>query len=527
MDEHELLPLTVEEESALLSAMFDRSPYGMLFVDPEITIRAANESCARQTGVPMGNLVGFPLGAALPGWKDRLVPICREIQTTGEPYKAEAFALVAPGGREQDIVYWDLSISPIYGTDGVFLGCLILHQEVTERKRQQDDRERLLERLRDLNRDLAAGSIRARYQTARAQQTAAELDSILEAITDGVIIYGPAGEILRLNPAAQQMLGYTPEQRELPLEERTALLRLETAEGRPFPIDELPVLRALRGEIVRGTLIGVHPSVEETGAAKNGAVRWVACSASPIRGPEGSAPVAVATFTDITSFQQLRLQREESIQMISHDLRNPLTIATTQAEILVRRLRRQGLAQEAESAEAILESNQRMNAMITDLVQAALPGKAAPRRVSVDLTQLVGDIVERMGATGGGARLRMEASGDVPEVQADPVRLERAIVNLVSNALKFSPPDRPVVVRVGESDGEAIVAVADQGVGIAPEDVRHLFRRFYRGRSGRQHEGLGLGLYIARQIVEEHGGNIWARSQPGRGSTFYISLPPA
>jgi signal transduction histidine kinase len=119
-------------------------------------------------------------------------------------------------------------------------------------------------------------------------------------------------------------------------------------------------------------------------------------------------------------------------------------------------------------------------------------------------------------------------SGDEPViVSADPERIERVLMNLITNALKYSPPKKPVVVGVEQAHNEAVVSVVDQGDGIPPEELPRLFHRFTRGRAGPKADvsGLGLGLYIARLMVEAHGGRIRAESEVGKGSTFWFSLP--
>jgi signal transduction histidine kinase len=110
---------------------------------------------------------------------------------------------------------------------------------------------------------------------------------------------------------------------------------------------------------------------------------------------------------------------------------------------------------------------------------------------------------------------------------ADPDRLLQVVSNLIGNALKYSPPTSPVVVRVWSEDGEARLSVQDRGIGIPREDRPLVFDRFYRARNvdARRFAGMGLGLYIARGIVESHRGRIWVESTPGDGSTFFVALP--
>lgn len=122
----------------------------------------------------------------------------------------------------------------------------------------------------------------------------------------------------------------------------------------------------------------------------------------------------------------------------------------------------------------------------------------------------------------------MKDSRDLPPVLADPDRLERILGNLVTNALKYAPEGTPVCVTLDRGDGVVIVSVADQGPGIEPDEVPHIFERYYRTQATRtSHEGLGLGLYITRGLVEAHGGRIWVESRLGVGSTFSFTLPLA
>lgn len=170
-----------------------------------------------------------------------------------------------------------------------------------------------------------------------------------------------------------------------------------------------------------------------------------------------------------------------------------------------------------------------MNTMIQELVESARleSGRLELHREPTDVCQLITEISQRIGTGEDRARIHVECAEEVPSVSVDRERMERTIVNLVTNALKYSPPESPVAVRLERREKEVVVSVADQGIGIPPEEQPCLFERFYRATTGRKAEGLGLGLYIARLVVEAHGGHIWVKSQVGRGSTFSFSLPVA
>jgi signal transduction histidine kinase len=125
-------------------------------------------------------------------------------------------------------------------------------------------------------------------------------------------------------------------------------------------------------------------------------------------------------------------------------------------------------------------------------------------------------------------RVKVELPTKLPPVWADPNALERALVNLLANALKYSPPGTAVDIGARPQDGIIVCSVTDHGPGMAPQDLPHIFDRFYRTRVARHKPGgLGLGLSITKLLIEAQGGRIWVESTPGAGSTFFFSLPAA
>ena len=168
-----------------------------------------------------------------------------------------------------------------------------------------------------------------------------------------------------------------------------------------------------------------------------------------------------------------------------------------------------------------------MNTMIQDLVDTARSEshQLDLHRQAVEMRYFTLDLLDRLAGTMDTWRVQVQLPKDLPPVSADPDRLERILANLISNALKYSAPETPVTVTGREEDGRVIVSVIDRGPGIRPEDMPRLFERYFRAQPGG--EGLGLGLYSARMLVEAHGGRIWAESEEGKGSTFSFSLPVA
>jgi PAS domain S-box-containing protein len=356
---------------------------------------------------------------------------------------------------------------------------------------------------------------------AEVEQRAAVLDATITAIPNGLVIVGPARETVRMNAAAQAILGVSEEEMPSFFAEHVAGLRLETPDGQPVAPESLPTARALRGEWVQGLVLVVR--------SPSGRTSWVSAGAAPVRTAEGRLLGAVVTLTDITAIHGLEEQLRDLLRAVSHDLRSPLTAIQGQAGLLVRRLERGAPADALlENARSIAMAARRMNTLIQDLVDSARSesGRLELKRQPIDLPAFVRRLKQERADTLDTARVVVEGAEGLPPVWADPDRLERILDNLLSNALKYSEPGTPV--RVGfalQADG-VVTSVSDQGPGIAPEDLARLFQRYFRAGTGRERkEGVGLGLYITRQLVEAHGGRIWAESQVGVGSTFSFSMP--
>ena len=381
-------------------------------------------------------------------------------------------------------------------------GLSVYFEDISERKRADAERERLLEEV---------------------QRRAAELDAVVGSMADGLSILDADGNLVRVNEAGLNIAGIPPEDRSRPLQERWMRVRPETPDGAPLTPTDERVKRALQGEAFRGVMAILHPP--------RGGEVWVSVSAAPIRDPHGETQGVVITFTDITALHELQEQREDLLRAVSHDLRNPLSAVLGQSQLLLRRLEQAGLDDQLHSgARSIVTSAQRMDALIADLVESARleAGQIKLEPRPVRLQDYASELKERLAATMDVTRIRAEVPVDLPSVCADPARLDRILTNLLSNALKYSAPGTPVEVTAQRQGDEVVTSVTDHGPGISPEELPRLFQRYFRTRAaGEAREGLGLGLFITRRLVEAHGGRIWVESEVGTGSTFSFSLPIA
>jgi signal transduction histidine kinase len=355
---------------------------------------------------------------------------------------------------------------------------------------------------------------------ARVEQWAAEMDATISSIADGVIVLSPDGAIVRMNAAAGDIFGVAHGAVPATYGELLAQLGVETPEGEAIRLENATTPHALLGETTLGLV--------RRFTRADGQHRWTSTSAAPIRMADGAITGAVLTFSDITILRELQQRQEELVHLVSHDLRIPLTVIHGHAELLEDALAEVHVdGDTALSLRAIDRAVQRMDVMIQDLVNMArLEGQRADLALEpVALAPFLRDMLGRMTGILDVGRMALDVPDDLPPVLADYTRLERIILNLLTNALKYSAPDTPVLIRARADDDHLTIMVIDQGEGIPPEELPHLFDRFYRAKGGRVAEGLGLGLYITRMLVEAMHGHIAVTSAPGQGSTFAVTLP--
>jgi two-component system, OmpR family, sensor histidine kinase KdpD len=215
------------------------------------------------------------------------------------------------------------------------------------------------------------------------------------------------------------------------------------------------------------------------------------------------------------------LAKTALLRAVSHDLRSPLTGVRT----AIGALRNPALELGREDREELLETidldSERLDGLVDDLLDLSRleAGSATPAPEVWSVDELIRAAVEELGANE-----RVDVAGEVSFVDVDPVQVQRVLANLLDNALKFSPSDEPVHVRVTTTRKEAIVRIVDRGPGVATDDLERIFDPFFR-RSGDTRSGAGLGLAIARGFAAANGGRVWAESHAGQGASFALALP--
>jgi signal transduction histidine kinase len=222
----------------------------------------------------------------------------------------------------------------------------------------------------------------------------------------------------------------------------------------------------------------------------------------------------------------LHEQREDLLKTLTHDLRSPLSVISMNAAILARGADPASVPRRGRAIENSAASLAGMMAELIDTVHLE-SGHVLLERRPVDLSRFVPDLLTRLEGTLALDRVHLAIPEGLPAVHADPRRLERILVNLLSNALKYAPAPTPVVLGAAVQGGDVVASVEDRGPGISPQDLPRIFEKYFRASGARKQEGLGLGLYATRLLVQEHGGRIWVDSAVGKGTIFHVALSAA
>ena len=343
----------------------------------------------------------------------------------------------------------------------------------------------------------------------------AQLAEIVAHTSDGVFVVAHDGRILSWNPAMERISGFTP----------------EDVVGKTFD-------QVLEPGVLPDAQPGSSSEPAGPGEARDSLLvtkgegrRWIRHTGTPIRDRDGAPKGWVVVAHDVTAEVQTEQMKNDFVAMVSHELRTPLTPLKGFLTSLL-----QGTAEDSPEARLeyyriMLRQADKLERLITDLLDVSQidSGAMVVDTSPVELTRLVKEQVADFAAHQPKRSIGLTEPDSPILVNADPFRTQQVIVNLLSNALKYSPRDAPVDVTVIAVGGEGVVAVRDRGPGIPLDDQGRVFDRFYRAENGsdRRMGGTGLGLFIARQLVEAMSGRVWLVSRPGQGSTFSFSLPRA
>jgi PAS domain S-box-containing protein len=509
----------LQRQLAELHATYATAPVGLCVLDTDLRHVRINERLAEINGVPAAAHLGRTVREIVPAMADELEPRFRRVLATGEPVRSievSGETPAQPGVRRT----WLASYFPLRDEGGKVLGVNVVCEEITEQKRAEAA-------LREAN--------------EAAERSLAQLQAVIGSMHEGLSITSVDGALRTANEAGLRICGVSS------FEEMRAaapLYETYTLGGEPLPPEDRPLARVGRGE--RFDDVELRVRRRDTGVEQ-----IIAYAGGPVLDREGRRIAGVITFQDVTAQKRAAAERErlleseraaraeaeranrskdEFLAVVSHELRTPLNAILGWSTLL----RRPGLAAaQLDKGLAVVERNTRLLVqLISDLLDVSriVAGKLHVEREPVDLAACVEAAVESLrntaAAKGVAIHEAIESIGGV--VRGDPARLQQVAMNLVSNAIKFTPAGGRVEVRVARRGGRAEIVVRDTGQGIDPGFLPHVFDRFRQADGGttRQHGGLGLGLAIVRSLVELHDGSVRVESEGiGKGATFTVSLP--
>ena len=336
------------------------------------------------------------------------------------------------------------------------------------------------------------------------------MESVLNATNDGIALLNREGRFALVNRRMCELLGTRPE----------ALIHQSLAQAQPQLLEHL----------AQPDPVGVAEEIIEITRPHH---KFLQVYTAPVQGEHGEQIIGrIIALRDVTRERELDQMKTDFISVVSHELRTPLTSIKGYTDLLLSGAAGETSELQHEFLGIIQSSTTRLASLINDILDISRieSGRIEIRREPIDYRRIVADTLRMMAAAAAERQVSLDADlpASLPPVCGDADKVTQVLTNLVGNALKYTPPGGWVKISLEISDDASVTTcVADSGIGISPEDQKRLFQKFFRAdnSSTREAGGTGLGLVIAKTIVELLGGTIWVDSEPGRGSRFYFTLP--
>ena len=527
--------------------------YAIFVLDPQGVIMTWNEGARRLKGYESAEIIGQHFSIFYPPHEvQRGKPeyVLRTAADEGR-YHDEGWRVRKDGTR-----FWaDVLITPLRDRAGRLVGFAKLTRDLTERKRREDERDALLslERQSREQTQAALDRLRALQSVTEAALVNFSLDDLLRALLERIVValgVDTAVVLLRSEDGealvARAAKGIEQEvERNIRIPLGAGFAGRIATEQRPIVLDDVakadvvnPILRergvrSLAGVplLVQNQVLGVlHVGTLHRRQFSKDDIDFLQVVADRVALSIDHARLlatAKAARSEADAATAMIRARDEFLAVAAHELKTPMTSAKAAAQLLQRSFQMvEGLRPpQARALEMIVQQIDKLSRLVTELLETvrAQERQLAPQRRRTDVAALVRAAVSQAQLSTNVHQLSV-AGPDVLWMSVDPLRIEQVMTNLLSNAIKFSPHGGRIDVEMVRASATHVwISVRDRGLGVAPEHRQHLFERFYQAHADRS--GMGLGLYISRQIVEGHGGTIYAEFPQEAGARFVVSLP--
>src|SRR5579863_2913267 len=508
--------------------LFDHLPLGIALFDArDLRLLIANSLYLKSLDIYLdprwrnGKIIGHPLTAWLPNAESaEVIALFRSVAETGTLYREDDSAFPFP---MYGMTYWNWTLDPVCDTSGHTIQLLLTLTDTTAEVLARQQSEQAQESLAWTSRSLEA--------ERQKLEVHARLRTILDKLPEGILLVEASdGFISYANAAAAHILGVPIMGLVgVPFNSHSKDYSPIYIAGRPIPPWNFAVVRALSGETVKG---------QETMVTKSDGSKVVTLSSSaPLRNEDGIKTGAVIVFQDITKQKTIEEQKNEFISIAGHELRTPTTAIVGFAEILQMKMTLENssdpIAQRAIAH--IVEQGEQLTRLIEEMLDVTrIETAQLPLHLGqYNLVDTLIHVIESQSITTKKHDIRLTVQGlETPDIlmgNFDENRMIQVVNNLISNAIKYSPAGCEIEVGLRytpQQPGEALIWVKDQGIGIPAGELPYIFERFRRVSSlDHSISGLGLGLYLVKELVTRHAGRVWVESTEGSGSTFYIRLP--
>lgn len=366
--------------------------------------------------------------------------------------------------------------------------------------------------------DQAAIAVRNAQLYTQLRREKQRLDTLLDSVADGILILGSDDAIEHCNPAFTRLYGIPANQ--IRGREHTDVIRLQRIAHGPT----LEKAKAGAWPLTPNATLYVEGDLERPQKR----LLPVGITYAPLLSSEGVLTNIIATVRDISHFREAEELKSTFISIISHELKTPVALIKGYSGTLRRDDVNWDRDVVQDSLAVIEEEADRLNDLIENLLDATRlqTGSLTLNKSDIHLPSKAEAMAKRFQTQTDNHQIVVDVPPNFPIVEADEDRIDQVLFNLLSNAIKYSPKGGEIRINGQTRPEQVIVCVSDQGPGIAPEDIPHIFDRFYRSdEASRTTKGAGLGLFLTRAIIEAHGGRIWVDPKPGEGARICFSLP--